>query len=259
MVKNKLDDVFGSLADPTRRDMLTRLLTGELTINELAQAYDMSLPAVSKHVKVLESAKLITKERRGRQHFIRLDDASIQNATDHLMFYQTVLGKRLDSLSSYLENGEKTLLKKRKQPTAGPKQTLTVTHVFNAPREHVWDTYIKPEHISRWWGPEGIVLPLEACYNDVRVDGIWRFVCRDVEGGECILSGKYKEVIPGKRRVYSDGFGEVDSPRLEAEISIDFKDLSNGRTQITKKSTATQATHQLHAVWLKAALGQLKD
>jgi DNA-binding transcriptional ArsR family regulator len=73
MVKysSELDDVFGALADPTRRDILRRVTCSELTVSEIANPYDMSMAAVSKHLKVLEQAGLITKRKKGKKHLVR--------------------------------------------------------------------------------------------------------------------------------------------------------------------------------------------
>jgi uncharacterized protein YndB with AHSA1/START domain len=218
----------------------------------------MSLPAVSKHLKVLEASGLITKERRGRQHFIRLAKNTFQNATDHLLYYQTVLNKRLDSLDTYLQHGSTAMTKPRTTTQKkSDKQTLVMTHIFAATPDHVWDVYTNPKHISEWWGPEG--LKVLGCYNDVRIGGIWRFVFRGIEDQDYVVSGQYQEVDAPHRLVYTDGFGEADSVRPEAQVTITFEPLSDGRTKLTKTSVATRATHQLQAAWLKAAEGIIED
>lgn len=252
MVNNSLDDTFGSLADPTRRNMLKRLLAGEMTINNLAKAYNISLPAVSKHIKVLETAGLVVKERRGRQHFVRLKTENFQNAADHLLYYQTVLMKRLDSLDDYLKNGA-TVAPAHTHAANPPMQTITITHTFDAPLQEVWNTYTNPKDISKWWGPKNATLV--SCYNDVRVQGIWRFAFQGTEGQDYVVSGKYQEVEPQKRLVYTDGFGEADSERPEAMVTITFEALENDKTRLTKTSVAPRTTHQLQAAWLKSAEG----
>lgn len=80
----KLDTVFGSLADPTRRDILQRLTRCELSVSEIANPYDMSLAAVSKHLKIMEKAGLVIKRRKGKQHIVRLAPRTLHEATDYL-------------------------------------------------------------------------------------------------------------------------------------------------------------------------------
>src|SRR6266496_4093495 len=132
MVNTELSSVFGALSDPTRRDILQRLLQKEQSVNQLANAYAMSLPAVSKHISILETAGLITKEREGRQYIIRLSGGRFEIATEHLLEYQTALTKRLDSLDHYLQ-GSIPAQNLKALSTASPfEQTLTVSHLFEA-------------------------------------------------------------------------------------------------------------------------------
>jgi DNA-binding transcriptional ArsR family regulator len=79
-----LDLVFGSLADTTRRDILRRVAAHELPVGEIASSYDISLAAVSKHLFVLERARLVTKRRQGRLHIAALSPAALSDASDHL-------------------------------------------------------------------------------------------------------------------------------------------------------------------------------
>lgn len=104
--KTHLDAVFHSLADPTRRDILRRVMRSELSINEVAKSYarQMSLAAVSKHVRVLEEAKLVKKRRVGRQQFIAPSPPAIKEAAEYLERYRELWEKRLDSLDVFLKN-----------------------------------------------------------------------------------------------------------------------------------------------------------
>jgi len=251
MVNKNLNDVFGSLSDPTRRDMLQRLLGGEMSVNQLAQAYDMSLPAVSKHVKVLEAAGLVTRERRGRQHFVRFSAKNFRDATDHLLYYESTLQKRLDSLDEYIRTGRTRVQTILSQKT--PEQTITVSHVFDAPRERLWEAYVNTDEIMHWWG--GSTRRLRSSYNDVRVGGMWRFTIAGSEGKDYVMSGMYREVEPGHRLVYTDGMGEADDTRPQALVTVLFEDMPDGKTKLTKTSVATRAVHQLQAAWMKAIEG----
>ena len=97
-----LDAIFGSLADPTRRDILNRVARSELSVSEIAQPYDVSLAAVSKHLKILEKARLVIKRRKGKQQLVQLSPLALQNATEYLESYRSMLELRLDSLEEYL-------------------------------------------------------------------------------------------------------------------------------------------------------------
>jgi DNA-binding transcriptional ArsR family regulator len=101
-----LDSVFGSLADPTRRDILERVSQNELSVNDIALPYDISLAAVSKHLKILAKAKLIVKRRRGKQHFVSASPAAFKDAKSYLQGYEALWNQRLDALETLLNEGE---------------------------------------------------------------------------------------------------------------------------------------------------------
>jgi len=97
-----LDGIFGSLADPTRRDILGRLQTGQLNVSSVAEPYDMSLAAISKHLKILEQAKLIRKRRRGKEQIVSLHPQTMRRAADYFKQYEQMWADRFDRLETYL-------------------------------------------------------------------------------------------------------------------------------------------------------------
>ena len=106
MVNNSeqaMSATFAALVDPTRRAILQRLAAGETTVGALAKPFDMSLPAVSKHLRVLESAGLIDRRRVGRERHCRLRPAPLRSAADWLDFYRKFWDERLDSLARLFE------------------------------------------------------------------------------------------------------------------------------------------------------------
>jgi DNA-binding transcriptional ArsR family regulator len=99
----ELDSIFGSLADTTRRDILRRVATRELSVGEIASSYEISLAAVSKHLVVLEKAQLVTKRRAGKLQVVGLLPAALVDASKHLERYRDLWESRLDRLEAYLE------------------------------------------------------------------------------------------------------------------------------------------------------------
>jgi DNA-binding transcriptional ArsR family regulator len=97
-----LDSIFASLADPTRRDILRRLSTGELTIGAIAEPYSLTFAAISKHIKLLERARLVIKRRQGKQQYVALAPGAFASATAYLEWYRNLWEERLDSLDNYL-------------------------------------------------------------------------------------------------------------------------------------------------------------
>jgi DNA-binding transcriptional ArsR family regulator len=102
-----LDLTFHALSDPTRRAMLARMSEGELSVTELARPFSMSLPAISKHLGILERAELIVRERDGRFQRCRLKAASLSKAAEWIERYRPLWESQLDALGEYLE-GSKT-------------------------------------------------------------------------------------------------------------------------------------------------------
>jgi len=97
-----LDQTFAALADPTRRAILARLAAGEATVNELAEPFAISLPAVSRHLKVLARASLIEQRRDGQHRRCRLNSAPLSEAADWLEFYRRFWSESLDRLAEHL-------------------------------------------------------------------------------------------------------------------------------------------------------------
>jgi DNA-binding transcriptional ArsR family regulator len=100
----QLDTVFHALGDATRRRMLRSLARGERTVGQLAEPFQMSLAAASKHVKALESAGLIRREIRGRTHICRLDADPLSKANEWLRYYERFWNVRLDRLEELLRH-----------------------------------------------------------------------------------------------------------------------------------------------------------
>jgi DNA-binding transcriptional ArsR family regulator len=100
---NRLDHTFSALADPTRRAILVRLAQGEATVGELAEPFDISLPAISRHLKVLEEASLICNERHGKHRRCRLQPEALTAAADWLDFHRRFWSGSLDRLAAHLK------------------------------------------------------------------------------------------------------------------------------------------------------------
>jgi DNA-binding transcriptional ArsR family regulator len=102
MADDPLSVTFAALADPTRRAILARLATGEATVNELAEPFDISLQAVSKHLKVLERAGLITRGQNAQYRPCRLESAPLDTAVEWIERHQHVWKERFDQLEQHL-------------------------------------------------------------------------------------------------------------------------------------------------------------
>jgi DNA-binding transcriptional ArsR family regulator len=109
-----LDRTFAALADPTRRRILAHLARGDRRVTDLARPHDMSLPAVSKHLRVLENAGLLRRRRYGRVHEMQLNATPLKKAAQWVEDYREFWEGSLDRLAAYLEKTNKTADKKRR-------------------------------------------------------------------------------------------------------------------------------------------------
>jgi len=98
----QLDSVFASLADPTRRDILARVARCELSVGELVENYSMSFAAISKHLKVMERAKLVVKRKDGKKHMISLAPHALMSADEYLEQYRSMWQSRYDKLEKLI-------------------------------------------------------------------------------------------------------------------------------------------------------------
>ncbi len=99
-----LDNTFHALADPTRRAILTRLSEGKATVSEIAKPFPMSLPAVYKHLKVLEHAGLLSRKKEGRTVYCDLNPAPLSQAAAWIQRYEQFWESQFDALASFVEN-----------------------------------------------------------------------------------------------------------------------------------------------------------
>jgi DNA-binding transcriptional ArsR family regulator len=112
-----LSATFSALADPTRRAILARLASGEASVKELAEPFDMSLQAVSKHLKVLERGGLIVRGREAQWRPCRIDTSALREVDDWLVRYRRLWEARLDRLGEYLQE-----LQRKESRLAGKKR-----------------------------------------------------------------------------------------------------------------------------------------
>jgi DNA-binding transcriptional ArsR family regulator len=118
MQTDPLSQTFSALADPTRRAILARLAQGDATVTELAKPFEMSLPGVSKHLKVLQKAGLVVQGRDAQWRPCRLDPERLREVDGWLEQYRQIWNARLDRLDDYLRD-----LQRRDVTTDGPRTT----------------------------------------------------------------------------------------------------------------------------------------
>ena len=102
IANDRLSITFAALADPTRRAILARLSTGEATVTDLAEPFEMSMPAISKHLKVLERAGLVARSREAQWRPCRIEAAPLKDVAEWVETYRRIWEQRLDRLDDYL-------------------------------------------------------------------------------------------------------------------------------------------------------------
>jgi DNA-binding transcriptional ArsR family regulator len=125
MTSDPLSATFAALADPTRRAILARLALGESSVSELAEPFEISLPAVSKHLKVLERAGLIVRSREAQWRPCRIEAAPLRDVADWVDRYRRFWEARLDRLDAYLSELDS---KEKKHGRKGRKRRCRETH-----------------------------------------------------------------------------------------------------------------------------------
>lgn len=119
--QTSLDQTLSALADPTRRAILQRLSRGEARVTELAQPFDMSLNAVSKHIRILERADLVRRRTAGREHFMSINRRQLDEVANWIETQRAVWNARLDALEALLKEEDRAALltHKKKQRKKG--------------------------------------------------------------------------------------------------------------------------------------------
>lgn len=197
MPAHDLSTTFAALADPTRRAILARLAAGEASVTELAEPFDMTLPAVSKQPKVLENAGLIARSREAQRRPCRLQAGPLEKVSDWVERYRDFWEQRFDRLDQYLN------LLQRKRREHGPQERI------DAPRQLGFEAWTRSEHLAHWWAPKGCTTPF--CKVDLRPGGVLHYCMRSPWGRDILGGiGVYREIVEPEPIVYTDAFADAE-------------------------------------------------
>ena len=115
---------------------------------------------------------------------------------------------------------------------------VTITRVFNAPPERVFEAWTDPDQFARWWGSDGMTTPRETTSLDVRPGGEWYARMRsDAEGFEVPFAGTYREIVENERLVMTLSEGDRPDPEREHILTVTFTDLGDGRTEMVMRQS----------------------
>ena len=246
---DQLSKVFAALADPTRRDMVSRLCAGDATVGELAAPYDVSMQAVSKHLKVLEGAGLVTRGKDAQRRPVHLEAEVFDLMTKWIERYRQQAEERYQRLDAVLAAMNEP---RRPTPTQEGSIMSTTDHhdgtaTIEAVEGHARDqdhprlpatpaqlvkAHTDPELFVQWVGPERDRHPT-IDYWDARTGGSWRYVDHTRRRG-VRASTAASTTVRDDRLVQTFTFeGFPDSVALE---TMTFEDLGDGRTRLHVQS-----------------------
>ncbi len=249
MADDQLSRVFAALADPTRRDMVARLAVGDATVGELADPYDVSIQAVSKHIKVLADAGLVSQTKDAQRRPCHLEAEVFDLMTKWIERYRQQAQERYERLDAVLAEMRRQPTHQPPEPTARSSVMNTtsnryqvsieadptlpiirITRDFDATPAQLMRAHTDPELFARWVGPNG--LETKILDWDATTGGRWRYVAgRD--GEEYGFHGCFHEV--GEDRIVQTFTfdGQPDGVALE---TLRFEDLGDGRTRLHAQS-----------------------
>lgn len=211
-------DVYQAIADPVRREIIDLLSTKALSVNEVANKFGISRPAISKHLKILHESGLIKINQKGRERYCHIQAQNLIPAFMWLEQHKKLWEERIDSFEEYLMK-----LKTKKMND----RTVTIRRTFDAPVNLVWKTWTQPEHIAKWWSPKGI--KTEIIKYEFIVGGKWKFLMPMPDGKEFIAEGVYTEIVKFEKIISKAAFKPMTE---DVEIQALFKE-NEGKTDFT--------------------------
>lgn len=225
--KVRLDDVFAALAHPIRRAIIERLAEGDCTVGELAEPHDVSLPAISQHLRALEDVGLLEQTPTGRVRRCTLKAAPLSAAFSWIVQYRIFWEDILDDIAEKVERrGIPMTTTKTKTKTAAG--TVRLTRVFKAPRERVFNAFLDPDAFAKWIPPNGYTAHVYKF--DPKVGGAYRMSFSSLDKKDThFFGGKFLEIRAYERLRYTDKF-ESDDPAMQGEmkVTVTFKDVPGG-------------------------------
>ena len=258
---DRLSTIFAALADPTRRAILARLVDGDTTVSELAAPFSISLPAVSRHLKVLERAGLISRSRSAQWRSSSLQPEPLQDVMEWMEGYRQFWDANFDRLDAHLRRvrqehehshqpehqaeHQAELEGTHSMTESAATQDLVLTRIFDAPREVVYKAFIDPDQLAQWYPPAGFSVPRDTVEIDARVGGHQRFIMTSDNDPafKAPVDATFTEIIENEILATSEDFVGVPGIQEPTKLSvrIEFHD-EGAKTRVVLRQGPHTAT-----------------
>jgi uncharacterized protein YndB with AHSA1/START domain/DNA-binding transcriptional ArsR family regulator len=215
------NDAFSALAHPTRREIVERLSAGATTVGDASQGLGVSKPTVSRHLKLLEEAGVVTRVIDGRTHRPALRPETLAETSDWIESQRARWERLFDVVGEYLDE------RKGARVTEDSAQVVRIERTFDASAEDVFDAWTNEEVIGRWFRP-GQGWGEASAEVDLRVGGAIRVVMRDPDGTAVGAGGQYTEIERPHRLAFTWTFD--DDPSNQQMIELEFTEQDGATT-----------------------------
>jgi uncharacterized protein YndB with AHSA1/START domain/DNA-binding transcriptional ArsR family regulator len=216
------NDAFSALAHPTRREIVERLSAGAATVGEATRGLGVSKPTISRHLKLLEEAGVVTRVVVGRNHQLALDPRTLAETADWIETQRARWERLFDVVGDYLEE------RKDAGMTEQPEFELRIERTFDASAEEVFHAWTSPEVLKRWFH-SGSDWSTPTAEVDLRIGGRVRVAMREPDGTEHAMGGEYTEIDRPRRLAMTWTFD--DWPEKQQLIEVEFTE-HDGRTTV---------------------------
>jgi uncharacterized protein YndB with AHSA1/START domain/DNA-binding transcriptional ArsR family regulator len=216
------NDSFKALAHPLRRDIVERLSSGPATVAEVTRGFDVSKPTISRHLRTLEEAGVVSRVIVGRTHRLALDARTLAETADWIETQRARWERLFDVVGEYLEERKDAEMTERRD------FELRMERTFDASAEEVFDAWTSEDVLKRWFHAEPD-WDTPTAEVDLRVGGKIRVAMREPDGTEHAMGGEYTVIERPHRLTMTWTFDEW--PEKQQLIELEFTE-SDGRTTV---------------------------
>jgi len=222
-----LDGLFAALSDPIRRGIVVRLTHGPCSVTRLGEPFDVSAPAISKHLAVLERCGLIARWKTGRVHYCRLIGDPLTWVGDWIDRHREFWETQFDALEQYLDREGEDM---RSAPVPAGRIGIQLQRRYRASPDRVYRALTQPAALRQWWCPPGWTIG--EIDLDLRVGGDYRIaMTRLADRKEIAVSGRFLEVRPPDRLVYTWRWEGAFPGMAETRVTLELQ-RSEGETVV---------------------------